>query len=307
MKGKKSVDVHQIEQFVTVARFSNMTLAAKELGVSQPSLSQSIKKLEESIGVNLFDRNGRTLVLNEYGEILLRQADIALRAIDNATKEIRDTPDYGQGAIRLIARCPLGNVAYVFEKYNKEHPEIVLSCVTPAEGTLKTDYDIELVASPVPLNNKYSIKICDEHFIVCVPEKHRFANRKTISFKELLNERFIMSSAESSMNSVINGMFNEAGFKPKVSGYVSVFSDMLRCVEQGMGICIATDITWLIGMDIKVVPLQIADIHRRRALYVTWPDQAYLSKRVLNFIYYICEQFRLFADSQRLQDAISND
>lgn len=297
------MDTRQIEQFITVARFQNMTAAAKELGVSQPSLSQAIKKLEGNLGVQLFDREGKNLVLNEYGRILLRQSDIALRAMTNAVKEIKDIPDTGQRSIRLISRCPMGNVAFVFEKYCKTHPDTIISCLTPAENTLETDYDIELLASSLPINTRYALSVCNEDFVVCVPRKHRLATRESVSLKELANERFVMSSAASDMNSVIEGMFREAGYKPKVSAYVSVFSDIIRMVELGKGICIATNISWFIGVDAEVVSLPISDVNRSRGIYIKWPAQAYLSQTTLDFIYYVCEQFRYFSDFCRLQKA----
>lgn len=285
---------------MAIARCQNMTEAAKELGVSQPSLSQSIKKLENSLGVALFDRDGRSLVLNEYGEILLEQSEIALRSIDNAVKEINDNIGTGQHKIRLVARCPIGNSAKVFKKYHESHPDIIVSCLTPSESTSEAEYDIELLATSGTMTQENCLPVCDEEYIVCVPKKHKFANQDSVALKDLAREQFIISAASSEMNTVEQKMFEEAGFKPKIGAYFSYYGDILRAVEQGLGICIATEITWFIGTDWDIVPLRLTDVNRSRSIFIKWPTQAYLSESSLGLVSYICGEFRAFADEQKL-------
>lgn len=294
------MDVRQIKHFMAVARCQNMTSAAKELGVSQPSLSQAIKKLENSLGVPLFDRDGRNLTLNEYGKILLDQSEIAVRSIDNAVKEINDNIGFGQHKIRLIARCPIGNSAKVLKKYHDNHPDIIISCLTPSENTSEVEYDIEILATSDPLSQKNCLPVCEEEYIVCVPKKHRLANQGQVALKDLAREHFILSAATSEMNTVEKGMFAEAGYKPRVKAYFSYYGDILRAVEQGLGICIATEITWLIGTNWDVVPLRINDVKRFRNILIKWPLQAYLSESSLGLVSYICGEFRTFADEQKL-------
>ena len=298
--GKERMDLRQIKQFMTVARHQSMTVAAKELGVSQPSLSQSIKKLESSLGVSLFNRDGRSLVLNEYGKILLAQSEIAIRSIDNAVKEINDTIGAGQHKIRLIARCPIGNSAKVFKKYHESHPDIIISCLTPSESASEEEYDIELLATSGTLAQKNCLPVCEEEYIVCVPKRHKLAKQNSVALKDLANEHFIISAASSEMNTVEKKMFEEAGFKPKVRGFFSYYGDIMRAVEQGLGICIATEITWLIGTTWDVVPLRLTDVKRSRNIFIKWPTQAYLSESSLGLVSYICGEFRAFADEQKL-------
>lgn len=74
----------------------------------------------------------------------------------------------------------------------------------------------------------------------------------------------------------------------------------MRAVEQGLGICIATEITWLIGTTWDVVPLRLTDVKRSRNIFIKWPTQAYLSESSLGLVSYICGEFRAFADEQKL-------
>ncbi len=63
------MELTQLDYFLTVARLEHMTMAARELRITQPALSHAISKLEHEIGVPLFERNGRNVQLNRYGKM----------------------------------------------------------------------------------------------------------------------------------------------------------------------------------------------------------------------------------------------
>jgi len=78
------MELHQLRYFCAVARTGSFTRAAIEEGVAQPSLSQQIVKLEQTLGAKLFDRLGRSIQLTEYGRTLLPQALAILRQVNEA-------------------------------------------------------------------------------------------------------------------------------------------------------------------------------------------------------------------------------
>ena len=87
---------HQLQYFKAVAELQHMTKAAQVLSLSQPALSRSIAKLEEELGVPLFERKGKTLRLNRYGKLFLKSVDRATQAIEEGKQLILDqaNPDY---------------------------------------------------------------------------------------------------------------------------------------------------------------------------------------------------------------------
>ena len=99
------MDLLKLKYFHTVALLGNMTRAAEALHISQPSLSIMIRKLEEEIGVPLFDRVGRGIVPNSYGAVLLEHTNRMISELEKATYEI-DVMKRGQE--RAINIC--GNV-----------------------------------------------------------------------------------------------------------------------------------------------------------------------------------------------------
>jgi LysR family transcriptional regulator, hydrogen peroxide-inducible genes activator len=78
------MELHRLRYFCAVARTGSFTRAAIEEGVAQPSLSQQIVKLEQTLGAKLFDRLGRSIQLTEYGRTLLPQALAILRQVNEA-------------------------------------------------------------------------------------------------------------------------------------------------------------------------------------------------------------------------------
>lgn len=82
------MEIQQLKNFVTIANCENLTKAAQKLHVSQPSLSRSLHALEDELGVLLFDRIGRNIVLNDAGRIALDRALVALSAVDSIRTDV---------------------------------------------------------------------------------------------------------------------------------------------------------------------------------------------------------------------------
>ncbi|SEM54818.1 regulatory helix-turn-helix protein, lysR family [Paenibacillus sp. OV219] len=97
------MELLQLKYFQTVARLEHMTKAAEELNIAQPSLSQTIARLEEDIGVALFDRKGRAIRLNRFGQVFLERVEHILQSIDESVREVRDMSGMNRGIIKLAA------------------------------------------------------------------------------------------------------------------------------------------------------------------------------------------------------------
>ena len=88
--------LHQLRILMAVAQSSTLTRASKQLGLAQPSLSQQLAKLEESVGTRLFDRSHNRMVLTDAGQVLVRHAQAVLKEIDEAeARMIAGLSDYG--------------------------------------------------------------------------------------------------------------------------------------------------------------------------------------------------------------------
>ena len=106
------MDTRLLKYFESIARHKNITKAAQELHISQPSLSKQIKVFEQELGCKLFERTTREIALSEPGKVLHKHAIRILQQLENATKEMKDVRDIGLGEIRseLLSLAFLGFV-----------------------------------------------------------------------------------------------------------------------------------------------------------------------------------------------------
>lgn len=120
--------LRHIRYFLAVAEHGNFTRAADVLHVSQPTLSQQIKQLEESLGAVLLDRSGRKVRLTDAGAVWARHAKLALRDLESGARAIDDVAELSRGSIRFAATPTF--TAYltgaVISKFHKLYPGITI-------------------------------------------------------------------------------------------------------------------------------------------------------------------------------------
>src|SRR5690606_25174153 len=95
------MELLQLNYFLTVAKHEHMTKAAQELRIAQPALSRTIQRLEEDLGVPLFDRKGRQICLNSFGKAFEAKVKAALHLLEEGRREIEDLSGLKQGRIHL--------------------------------------------------------------------------------------------------------------------------------------------------------------------------------------------------------------
>ncbi|MGG2108818.1 LysR family transcriptional regulator, partial [Lysinibacillus pakistanensis] len=116
----------QLEYFVTVAKLEHMTRAAEALAISQPALSRSISKLEEELGVPLFDRQGRSIMLNRYGELFLYRVQRMRKEYEKAVLELQElnNPELGDVSLGFLHTLGTSIVPDLIRAFRQQHPQI---------------------------------------------------------------------------------------------------------------------------------------------------------------------------------------
>lgn len=235
----------QLEYFRVVAKTEHFRKAAELLAISQPALSRSITKLEEELGVSLFDRTGRSVQLNKFGRLFLKRVEIGLHEISLGVEEINQLKDPYTGTVSLAFLQTLGIsvLPEIISDFNKKYPYVEIQLYQnkifySIEQLLNREVDLCLI-SPVGENAKITWHpLFKEELFLYVPANHRFADRKTISLHEISEDHFIGFKKELGMWEVINNFCEKAGFIPKIKFEGEDVSTLAGLVSAGLGVTI---------------------------------------------------------------------
>ena len=210
----------QLQYFIKIAEKQNLTLAARELIISPPALTATLRRLETELGCQLFDHHGRNIVLNTRGQILYEYAKTALTALDTARAEIAlaqqrsDTRLTVGLASPLICHDLLKAFLELYPEIQLTHP--ILRTSQLQSPALKQEVDF-FIGSTGDITDPGWDKQCiktDNFLSLAVYPSHPLAGRTGVRLEELSEERFIALPQEYCFRRFLDRVFEEAGFSP---------------------------------------------------------------------------------------------
>ena len=280
----------QLEYFQALAKHQNFTKAADELALTQSALSRSIAKLEEELGVPLFDRKVRGVTLNRYGEILLPHVNRAIQEITMAKQEISDINDPYHGSISLAFIHTLGSsfVPDLIGDFRELYPGIQFQLTQDSTRKIMNllelgEIDLGFCTPNEQMKHAYieMIPAIDEELFLIVPKKHRLADRKEVELREVADDPFVLYKQESGIREVIENLCQEAGFTPNVSFEGVGDATIAGFVGANFGVAL---IPFIPGLDLdKISLLSVSDPICRRQIQMVWRSDRYMSPAVTNF------------------------
>ncbi len=211
------MDLVQLRNFIVIAKEQNITKSANLLHLSQPALSGSLSKLESEIGIQLFDRVGKRIILNQYGEIFLTCAESVVNSIDLALAEINQLCD-NKRTVSLSVTSPrfLQNL---ISDFTISYPEITVRKheIMPinAESEISSNDNDFVLADWYPgfcPNAKYQI-IHEEKLLLAMCKQHPLASKEDISLSDIRSERFIALPKGYAFRTITDHLCAEAGFE----------------------------------------------------------------------------------------------
>lgn len=282
------MDWHQLLYFQKLASIQNFTKAAEELALTQPALSRSIARLEDELGVPLFERKLRGLTLNRYGEAFLVHANRAVEEITLAKQELTDMVDPLHGIISLAFIHTLGSsyIPDLIGVFRNRFPNIQFQLSQDSTSKILHQLDsgeIDLgFCSPKEIDeNMNTVPVINEELFLIVPKNHQLAARETAKLIEVADEPFVLYKHESGIREVIESLCDEAGFKPNISFEGVGDATIAGLVGAGFGVAL---IPYIPGLDMeKISLLRVSEPRCRRIIYMTWRTNRYQSPAVNRF------------------------
>jgi LysR family hydrogen peroxide-inducible transcriptional activator len=238
------MELHQLRYVVAVAETGNFTRASERCHITQPSLSQQIINLEREVGHKLFHRLGRKAVLTESGATFLERARRILFEVENAAKELSDSPGLGRritvGAIPTVAPYLLPPLlARSREKYPNLEIHVREDFRTfLVRGVVEGELDLAITSLPVK-DARISIEtLLTEPLLLVVGKGHRLAQRPHVSASDLASETFVMLGASSSLAADVQRFCGDHNFEPRIGYRCSQVATVKALVALGVGISI---------------------------------------------------------------------
>lgn len=296
------MELRQLKYFLTIAESNNVSDAAKKLHVSQPAISTALKDLEKELGFPLFDRTGKRLHINQYGRYFAKKTKTIFAVLEDSQNTIKDEIAKRENTIRCRVNMPLGHMGKVlFQKFHHAFPDI--SFQIGFSGTTLFDsssYDLEIFGSVEPLQESATlIKLTHERFLVAIPSNHPLASKHPLYLTDFKNESFILGEP-SVMRDTVKSMFEQAGFRPYITGELQLFSDILQLVKAEVGCAIVPEYSWSdFDKDDELVVRSLKDVQRGRTIYAQIPQNIIPSEATKILFSYI-QEHKCDFDSKRI-------
>ena len=272
------MDLLQLKYFCALAKNEHLTMTARELMVSAPSLSLTIKKLEKELGVELFDRNGRDIRLNDSGRMFYHYINHSLMLLNIG---IAEAVKVGLKKKELIICF---NSLYIWrdyiDRFQREHQEISVKTqiVTSAEEIDEFKYDFYLGNLYGLKLNQYSYDKLMEPEVNCIimNKKNPLAQKKSVSFEELKNEVFFNfnEKVDSMKKDILVQMSRQVNYIPK-----TIEGDYLlrvKWLKENKCIALGTDVGFKYNYpdkkDLVAVKLK-DDIMPKRMQVIAWNSE----------------------------------
>ena len=214
------MELLQLQYFKIIAECQHITKAANKLMISQPSLSNTLSRIENELGVQLFDRQGRNIVLNRYGEIVLEHANNILRELDNIRTEI-DELEQRQNRVITIASTDSMYLREWLPTFIGQNPDLTIRhFVSTTEkihaGLLNGVIDFGILSN-IPDNQMFHYHtLWKDQYIVLMPQSSALEEKPVHDFAELVHEPFIALPQSENIARSIDILSEAAGFKPNI-------------------------------------------------------------------------------------------
>ncbi|MEW9700626.1 LysR family transcriptional regulator [Paenibacillus sp. SI8] len=236
------MELTQLNYFLTVARLRHVTRASESLGITQPALSHSISKLEDELGVPLFERNGRNIIVSRYGKMFAESVERALHELDKGKQAVEECSNSDSGSVSIAYLNILGAelVPKLISGFHQHYPKIRFDLVQGNHTFISNQMengDCDLMISSTKLADTYEwIPMKTVPLYVVVPHTHRFAQRREISLTELTSEPYIEVKHNCGLKATLETCFNRIGFTPTTSYEAEDLMTVAGFVSAGLGI-----------------------------------------------------------------------
>ncbi|MBD3949095.1 LysR family transcriptional regulator [Tuanshanicoccus lijuaniae] len=289
------MDINLLCQFKKVAETEHLTQAAKSLHIAQPALSRNIARLEETVGVKLFTRNGKSISLNHFGKILLRHTNTIIEELNLAKKEIENAVSTEKQTLFISMYAASKLLPDIIFQFNHLYPKISLNIVQENLGNKDKSFDIQIYSSSTPNYDTHGETLLHEEILIALPKSHPLSNKKVIEVKDLQHLDFICMPKGKSLRKITDDFCHRVGIEPNII-FECETPDLTReLISTGIAAAFIPEKTWS-GIKTEYIAIRrLTDFKCQRYINAVYPSPKYRSKSADLFITFIQNYFSKLA------------
>lgn len=277
------MDLLQLRYFQVVARLEHMTRASEELHISQPSLSKMISRLEKHLGVPLFDRHGKQIRLNRFGQSFLKRVERVFAELEEGQHELADLTGLERGQVFLAAatgRLLPELLSAFLKRYPHVNVKLLQGTTQECQNLLERgEVDLAITHPLINESRVKSVPLLTENMFLAVPPNHHLADKGIIHLRDAAEETFISLTKTYELTQTTTNMCHQAGFTPNIAFECNDAEVIMRMVHNGLGVALIPEHWWKYpsgGIDTPIY-LPLADQYSIRMVGLSWMESRYLS------------------------------
>jgi len=239
------LNLREIRAFIAVAQTSSFTRAAARLNVSQPALTVQIRRLEETLGARLFDRNSRTVTLTSVGRELLPVLHKSLADMQRVLDDARALGDGSRGTVRIacLPSFAAGRLPALIRDFRAEAPSVTFEIRDVVASMVNQlvragEFDLGVTGGEVADAELEILHSAQDRLMVVCPRGHPLAKKRRVAAADLAGYPLVLTAAGTSVRAIVDTAFDEAGRTPDIACEPTYMMTAVAMVRAGLGITI---------------------------------------------------------------------
>lgn len=236
------MEITQLRTLIHVAELGSLSKAADRMHIAQPALSRQIRMLEEELGVRLFDRHGRGMVITEHGREVLDHAVRVMAELDEIRARTADGEAPLTGEIAIGVPPTVADIISVplVAAFGRAHPQVRLRLVSAYTGYLldwlhRGEIDLAILYDPRSARSLRSRPLLLENLFLIGPPEAGFSPVRAVPFRRLEGARLLLPSMRHGLRTIVERCAAEAGIVLDVAVEADSYSTLKDLVRHGHG------------------------------------------------------------------------
>lgn len=290
------MEFNQLESFISVVKHNSFSYAAKELYITQPTVSNNIQNLEKELNTTLLNRTSKTISLTDAGEIFYKYAVELINIRDKAKYMLSEHTNKLEGEIEITASSIPEQyiLPYIIKDFTKIYPKISFSMTHKNSKEIIDDImegrlNFGMVGAKYHSDMLEYIDFFEDELVLCVPNNNSYplSEDDYMDMNALFSEKIILRKKGSGTRRLIEHKLSAVGIDLEDLNIVSQIdsNEMIKkMIELGLGISFISKIAVKNEIDLKLIkPIKIKGLELKRCFYFVYSKNRTLSPVVEAF------------------------